>query len=99
MPEAATLHIWMTYALLAVAIAMFVSERIRIEISALIILVTLVVLFELVPMAPPPGQARLDTGRLIAGLANPALVAVMALLILGHGPSRAGALDWTLKAS
>jgi hypothetical protein len=66
-PEAATLHIWLTYALLITAVALFVSERIRIEISALIVLVTLVVLFELVPLAPGPGQARLDTGRLIAG--------------------------------
>ena len=98
MPEAATFHIWLTYALLVTAIALFVSERIRIEISALIVLMALVVLFELMPLTPAPGQPPLDTGRLIAGLANPALVAVMALLVLGHGLSRAGALDWALKA-
>jgi di/tricarboxylate transporter len=65
--------------------ALFVSERIRIEISALIVLMALVVLFELMPLTPAPGQPPLDTGRLIAGLANPALVAVMALLVMGPG--------------
>jgi di/tricarboxylate transporter len=97
-PAAANLHIWMTYALVIVAIAAFAWERIRIEITSLGLLVALVVLFELFPLAPAPGQPRLDTERLVAGFANPALIAVMALLVLGHGLSRSGALDWLLRA-
>jgi di/tricarboxylate transporter len=97
-PGAANLHIWMTYALVIVAIAAFAAERIRIEITSLGVLVALVVLFELVPLVPAAGQPRLDTERLVAGFANPALIAVMALLVLGHGLSRSGALDWVLRA-
>ncbi|MGE0650392.1 MAG: SLC13 family permease [Alphaproteobacteria bacterium] len=97
-PAAASLHIWITYAMVIVAIAAFASERIRIEITSLGVLVTLVVLFELYPLPAPQGQPKLDTERLVAGFANPALIAVMALLVLGHGLSRSGALDWVLRA-
>ncbi|MFT5538780.1 MAG: di/tricarboxylate transporter [Alphaproteobacteria bacterium] len=96
-PIAASFHIWATYALVVLAIASYVTERFRAEITSLVVLVALVLLFELVPMAPLPGRQRVDTGLLLAGFANPALIAVMALLVLGQGLSRAGALDWALK--
>ncbi len=85
-PIAASFHIWATYALVVLAIASYVTERFRAEITSLVVLVALVLLFELVPMAPLPGRQRLDTGLLLAGFANPALIAVMALLVLGQGP-------------
>ncbi len=95
---AGSFHIWATYLLVVLAIFGFASERLRVEITSLLILVALILLFELFPL--PGGEAakaRLDTTVLVAGFANPALIAVMALLVLGHGLSRAGALDWVLK--
>ena len=92
------IHAWATYLLVVVAIFAFASDRIRGEITALGILVALVLLFERYPLAPQAGAERIDTGRLLAGFANPALIAVLALLVLGQGLSRTGALDWALKA-
>lgn len=91
-------HIWATYALVVLAIIGFASERIRVEITSLLILVALIVLFELFPLpGGPANQGGLDTAQLLAGFSNPALIAVMALLVLGHGLSRTGALDWALR--
>ncbi len=87
------IHAWATYLLVVVTIFAFASDRIRGEITALGILVALVLLFELYPLAPQAGAERIDTGRLLAGFANPALIAVLALLVLGQGLSRTGALD------
>jgi len=94
---AGTLHIWVTYVLVVAAVIGFASERFRIEVTSLLVLVALLVLFELFPIAGRGGENPLDTGRLLAGFANPALIAVMALLILGNGLWRSGALDWALR--
>jgi len=92
-----TFHIWATYALVVAAIVGFASERIRVEITSLLVLVTLLLLFEFFPLVSPDGVHILNTDRLLAGFANPALIAVLALLVLGNGLWRSGALDWTLR--
>jgi di/tricarboxylate transporter len=94
---AGTIHIWATYALVAAAIVGFASERIRVEITSLLVLVALLLLFEFFPIVGPDGENLLDTGRLLVGFANPALIAVLALLVLGNGLWRSGALDWALR--
>jgi di/tricarboxylate transporter len=94
---AGTFHIWATYALVVAAIVGFASERMRVEITSLLVLVALLLLFEFSPIVGPEGENLLDTRRLLAGFANPALIAVMALLILGNGLWRSGALDWALR--
>ncbi len=92
----ADFHIWATCILVVLSVVAFASERIRVEVSGLSVLVVLILLFEIFPLAPRPGAEPVDTARLITGFANPALIAVMALLVLGHGLSRTGALDWVL---
>jgi di/tricarboxylate transporter len=90
-------HIWATYALVVAAIVGFASERIRVEVTSLLLLVALLLLFEFFPIIDPDGENLLDTGRLLVGFANPALIAVLALLVLGNGLWRSGALDWALR--
>jgi di/tricarboxylate transporter len=93
---AGTFHIYATYGLVVVAIVGFASERIQVELTSLLLLVALLLLFELFPMAGTASATPLDTGRLLAGFANPALIAVLALLVLGNGLWRSGALEWGL---
>ncbi|MCT7375542.1 SLC13 family permease [Chelativorans salis] len=92
-----TFHIWATYVLVVVAIAGFAWERIQVEVVSLLVLVALLLLFELFPLADADGENPLDSRRLLAGFANPALIAVLALLVLGNGLWRSGALDWALR--
>lgn len=92
-----TFHIWATYALVFAAIVGFASERLRVEVTSLLLLVVLLLLFEFFPIADSMGDNPLDVAHLLAGFANPALIAVMALLALGNGLWRSGALDWALR--
>lgn len=92
-----TLHIWTIYVLVLAAIFGFASERIQVEITSLVVLVALLLLYGFFPVTGTTGENLLDAHRLLVGFANPALIAVMALLILGNGLWRSGALDWALS--
>jgi di/tricarboxylate transporter len=96
-PLTGTIAIWATYALVVAAVVGFASGRVRVEITSLLVLVALLLLFEFFPVVGPNGEKPLDTGRLLAGFANPALIAVLALLVLGNGLWRSGALEWVLR--
>lgn len=92
-----TFHIWATYGLVVAAIIGFAIERMRVEVTSLLVLVAVLLIFSFFPIVGPAGEDLLDTARLLAGFANPALIGVMALLILGNGLWRSGALDRALR--
>lgn len=79
--------------LLAVfALLLFSRDRIPMENSALVILATLVLGFEIFPYVSQDGRT-LGTADFLAGFGNPALIAVMALLICARGMETTGALQ------
>jgi di/tricarboxylate transporter len=73
-----TAEIALTLAILAVAIVLFVTEIVRADLVALLVLVTLVVV----------GLVTPEEG--IAGFANPAVVTIWAVFILSAGLARTG---------
>lgn len=81
------------FALIAVAVAAFVWEKWPIELTALGALAVLLVLFEAMPLAGADGANRLDAARLLEGFANPGLVTVAALLVIGQALVQTGALE------
>ncbi|ABS64491.1 TrkA-C domain protein [Parvibaculum lavamentivorans DS-1] len=91
-------QMWVTYGLILVAVLLFSIERISLELSALGILVFLLVFFYLFPVTGPAGQNLLSSTALLAGFANPALIAVLALLVVGHGMFQTGALDGAARS-
>lgn len=86
-------QMWVTYGLIVVAVILFSIERISLEVSALAILVILLLFFYLFPVVGPDGRNLLSSTTLLAGFANPALIAVLALLVVGQGMFQTGALD------
>ena len=84
---------WAVFALTAAAVAAFVREKWPLEITALGLLAALLLLFEAAPLAAPDGSNRLDARRLLEGFANPGLIAVAALLVVGQALVRTGALE------
>ncbi|RED43080.1 SLC13 family permease, partial [Aestuariispira insulae] len=90
-------HIWASYALVSAAIIGFAIGRVQVELTSLLILVSLLLLFEIFPLLDAAGEPVLETRDLLAGFANPALLSVMALLVLGNGLWRSGAMDRGLK--
>lgn len=85
--------IWATLFLTVAAIALYAIETIPIEITSVGLIAILLVLFYLFPVPDEQARNALDAERLLAGFANPALVTVVALLVVGQGVVRTGALD------
>ncbi len=84
------LHIGVTLGLVGLAACLFAWERIPTETAALLLLAILLAFFHFFPL---PGPERLDMARLLAGFGNPALIAVLALLVLGEGLVQTDALN------
>ena len=78
--------------LTVVALVLFTRERIPLETSSLLVIVALAVSFTLVPYTDPAGQV-LNPISFFSGFGHEALIAVCALMVVGYGIVRTGALD------
>lgn len=74
------------FLLIACALALYASERLSYELSSLLVLSALLLLFHFMPVE------GLTQGLLLSGFANPALIAVLALLVIGQGVAATGIL-------
>lgn len=90
---AMTPQIWITLALLALALTLYVSERVPVEVASIGLLVVMMVVFHFLPVRGADGKNQLSADILLAGFGNPALLTVMALLVVAEGLNRTGALD------
>lgn len=83
---------WLTFAIILTSIVAFSLERIPMELTAGATLVALIVVFIIVPefgSLPTP----ISLTALLLGFANPALFAILSLVIVGQGLFQTGALD------
>ncbi|MFP6747984.1 MAG: SLC13 family permease [Alphaproteobacteria bacterium] len=92
-------QMWATFALIAGAIILYATERFPLEQTSLALLAALLLLFHFAPLETPDAGADgiLDARRLLAGFADPALIAVLALMVVGQGLIRTGALDEAIR--
>ncbi|MEJ8573690.1 SLC13 family permease [Microbaculum marinum] len=86
-------HMWATFAIIAVAIVAYVTEKTPIEITGVGVVVAFLLLFQLFPYPNPDGSGLFGAEELLAGFANPALFTILALLVIGQGLFQTGALD------
>lgn len=84
---------WAVFAVIAVAVAFYVSERVSIEATSLATVVAFLLLFHFMPVQEPNGLALLTYSHLLAGFASPALITILALLVIGQGLVQTGALE------
>ncbi len=75
------------------ALALYAAPRLPIELASLSVLCLLLVAFHLFPVAGPAGGNLLDAEALLSGFANPALLALLGLIVMGQGLAQTGALD------
>ncbi len=92
---ATTWHTWVVLIGIAVIVALYATERFSIELTSLVALVGLLVFFNFFPVFGPSGEKLLTAGTLLQGFANPALLAILALLVVGQGLLHSGAFDTT----
>lgn len=80
------------FGLIAVALVLYATDRLPYELTSLAVICGLLLLFHFMPIVGPNGSNLMDPGRILSGFANPALITVLALLVIGDGLSRTGAL-------
>lgn len=87
------LGIWLTFAVIVVALVMCALERLTFELTSLGVICVLLVFFHFVPVIDANGNNLLTPTRLLAGFANPALLTFIALLVMGEWLARTGVLE------
>ncbi len=80
-----SIHMWFGLLITVGAVISFMREKISIEITSLAVLTALLVFGQVFPLPDATGKNQLDPMSLLAGFANPSLIAVLALLVMGQG--------------
>ncbi|HIE19445.1 MAG TPA: SLC13 family permease [Rhodospirillales bacterium] len=83
---------WAVFAFILVGLVFYVFERAAMEVTSLGIICALLIFFHFFPVIHD-GVPALTPGRILQGFANPALITVLALLVMGQGMVRTGVLD------
>ena len=91
--ETTNFAMWITFALICGALVLYAMEKLPVEIISIGILTAFMVYFHVFPITGNDGHNLLGAERLIIGFANPALITVLALLVIGQGMVRTGVLD------
>lgn len=89
----AVFQMWFTFVLIAGALYFYFSERATMELTSVGAICALLIFFHFFPVIGPNGVNQIDPGRILHGFANPALITVLALLVIGQGMVRTGVLD------
>ncbi len=90
-PPPPNIHAALVLALAMLALVLFTRKNLSLETASLIILVTLAIGFELFPYRTEQGS--LHALDFFHGFGHEALISVCALMIVGHGIVRTGALE------
>ena len=90
---AANFQMIATFALIVIALGFFAAERTPMELTSLGVVVALLLFFHFFPVPNDGGMNLLGPTALLKGFANPALITVLALLVIGQGLVRTGVLD------
>ncbi|NQW00922.1 MAG: SLC13 family permease [Rhodospirillales bacterium] len=86
-------QMWVVFALIIGGLAFYVRERGSMELTSIGIVCFLLLFFHFFPVVDRAGVPRVTPLRILQGFSNPALIAVLALLIIGQGMVRTGVLD------
>lgn len=88
-----TWQMWITFAAILAAVILYSTERLSLELTSLLIIGSFLIFFHLFPVIGADGQNLLSSSQLLSGFANPALIAILSLLVVGQGLFHSGALE------
>jgi di/tricarboxylate transporter len=93
-----SIQMWMTFGVVLLAIILYSLDRWSLEMISAGIVVALIALFYILPVPDPvTGLNLLSPAAMLAGFANPALITIIALLIIGQGMYQSGALEYPTR--
>ncbi len=88
-----SVQMWATFAVILGAIIFYAMDRFTMEITSLGTISVLLLLFHFMPVTDASGTSILDLKTLFSGFADPALITILALLVIGQGMVQTGALE------
>lgn len=91
------LQMWITFAVITGGIVLYAIDRIPMEITSLAIIVTLLLIFQIFPLEADADGRPLGVKRLLSGFADPALIAILSLMVMGQALVVSGALDEPIR--
>lgn len=95
--ENTNFHMWVVLAITGGAVYFFAREKYPLDVTSMGILTALLLFGQLFPLPDANGRNELDAYHLLSGFANPALVAVLALLVMGQAITRTDSLRPLIK--
>ncbi len=87
-----TIHMWFAISLTIVAFYLFASEKWPLEVTSVVLLAVLLLFGQIFPLPNDMGLNQLSAKNLLLGFANPSLIAVLALLVVGQAMVQTAAL-------
>ncbi|WP_262690708.1 SLC13 family permease [Kordiimonas aestuarii] len=90
---AANIHMWVSFAVIVGAIVLYATERWSVEVISLGVVATLLLLFQLLPYEGGNSGTPVTSQSLLAGFAHPALITILALMVIGQAMSQTAALE------
>ena len=88
-----TLQMAVTFIAIIAAVACYMAEKVPLEVTSISLIGFLLVFFHFFPVTSADGKNLLGPSALLSGFANPALISVLALLVMGQGMIQTGALN------
>lgn len=88
-----TFHMWVTLMVVAIAMVFYAADIMPLEITSCVVISILLLLFLFFPYEDGSGVLKIDTATILQGFSNPALLTVLALLVVGQGVVQTGALN------
>jgi di/tricarboxylate transporter len=85
-------HMWFVLFVTGAAVYFFAREKYPLDVTSIGILTALLIFGQLFPLEDANGRNQLDAYHLLSGFANPALIAVLALLVMGQAMMRTDSL-------
>ena len=87
------LYMWVVFGLIFISVILFSLDKIPIEITSLAIISILIIIFQNSPFLGAVSGLPVSLEVILRGFANPSLIALMCLLVIGHGLLVTGALE------
>ena len=87
------IYMWIVFGLTFLSMILYSVDKIRMEVISLFSIVVLLLIFQNSPILGVSSGGAININLLLNGFANPALIALMSLLIIGHGLLVTGALE------
>jgi len=91
------MQMWITFAVIAGGMVLYAVDRIPMEITSLAIIVALLLIFQIFPLQEGADGKPLDVRRVLSGFADPALIAILSLMVMGQALVVSGALDEPIR--